>query len=185
MLLSGDEAGRTQQGNNNAYCQDNDISWMHWDQVDNDLLAFTQKLIHLRLAHPAFCRRRWFRGQPVEDTVVEDIAWFLPEGTEMTQENWDTGFARSLAIYLNGLGLRSTGPEGEKITDDSFYIMLNAHHEPLDFQLPAEAYGDKWEVVLDTASDAGQGDTHSYPAGSIMKIGGRSVVVLIFKEAKG
>jgi len=176
MLLAGDEAGRTQQGNNNAYCQDNEISWLHWDQLDHELLDYTQKLIRLRLEHPAFRRRRWFRGQPVAGSKVEDIAWFQPEGQEMTEENWDTGFAKSLAVYLNGLALRAVDPKGQKIQDDSFYIIFNAHHEPLTFVLPPADYGAQWEVVLDTGllEEAGK----HFKAGEEVKAAELSVIVL-------
>jgi len=180
MLLAGDEAGRTQQGNNNAYCQDNEISWLHWDKLDHQLLQYAQKLISLRRQHPAFCRRRWFRGQPVEGSGVEDIAWFLPEGSQMSDENWDTGFAKSLAVYLNGMALRAIGPKGEKITDNSFYILFNAYQEPLDFRLPGPEYGKAWQLVLDTSlPDAPQ---KRYKAGSTIKAGGLSVVLLMHLE---
>ncbi len=179
MLLAGDEAGRTQQGNNNAYCQDNEISWMHWDKLDLPLLNFTRNLIRLWREHPAFRRLRWFRGQPVEGTEVEDIAWFLPEGTQMSEENWETGFAKSLAVYLNGLALRAVGPKGEKIEDDSFYILFNAHHEPLSFILPPEAYGHDWQLILDTSQQ--QTGKHFKP-GSKVKVEGLSVVVLQHKN---
>ncbi|SEM06058.1 glycogen operon protein [Chitinophaga rupis] len=182
MIVAGDEAGRTQQGNNNAYCQDNEISWLHWDQLDQSLLNYTKKLIHLRLKHPAFCRRRWFRGQPVEGSGVEDIGWFLPEGAEMSDEHWDTDFARSLAVYLNGRGLRTIGPKGEKIVDDSFYIMLNAHHEPLSFTLPAASYGAEWHILLDTGQPEKEEGKQVFKAQSTMEIGGRSIVVLMHEE---
>ncbi len=126
MLLAGDEAGRTQQGNNNAYCQDNEVSWLNWAGIDEELLAFTKKMIALRRQRPVFCRKRWFRGEPVESVGVEDIAWFLPEGTPMSEEHWDTDFARSLGVYLSGLSLRTRDEKGNKILDDSFYIIFNA-----------------------------------------------------------
>lgn len=176
MLLSGDEAGRTQQGNNNAYCQDNEISWLHWDKMDHELLDYTKKLIHLRLQHPAFRRKRWFRGQPVEDLKVEDIAWFQPEGNEMTEENWDTGFAKSLAIYLNGLALRAVDPQGQKISDDSFYLIFNAHHEPITFVLPPEDYGKQWEPVLDSSMQHKAG--RHLKAREKIKVAELSVIVL-------
>jgi len=176
MLVAGDEAGRTQQGNNNAYCQDNEISWLHWDQLDHELLDYTQRLIRLRLEHPAFRRRRWFRGQAVAGSKVEDIAWFQPEGQEMTEENWDTGFAKSLAVYLNGLALRAVDPKGQKIQDDSFYIIFNAHHEPITFMLPPADYGKQWEQVLDTGK---QEETSKYfKAGEQVNAAELSIIVL-------
>jgi glycogen operon protein len=183
MLLAGDEAGRTQQGNNNAYCQDNEISWLHWDQLDHELLHYTQKLIRLRLQHPAFRRRRWFRGQPVADSKVEDIAWFRPEGQEMTEENWDTGFAKSLAVYLNGLALRAVDPKGQKILDDSFYIIFNAHHEPITFMLPPADYGKQWETVLNTAAQ--EETVKHFKAGGQVNAAELSIIVLRHENPKG
>jgi isoamylase len=181
MLLAGDEAGRTQQGNNNAYCQDNDISWMNWNNMDRELIDFTRKVIALRQQHPAFCRKRWFRGQPVESVGVEDIAWFLPEGNQMSEENWDTDFARSLGVYLNGLSLRANSPKGEKILDDSFYIIFNAHHDELPFILPPENYGNEWKVVLNTASNE---EGQLYKAATPVTAAGRSVILLMKEEIK-
>jgi isoamylase len=153
MLVAGDEFGRTQQGNNNAYCQDNEISWLNWAEADHDLLAFTRELIQLRKDHPAFRRRRWFQGQPVKGKGLEDIAWFLPEGTEMEDENWNHDFARSLGVFLNGKGLHSVGPEGEHIIDDDFYVIFNAHHEALEYQIPEKLLGQNWKVILDTGHE--------------------------------
>jgi isoamylase len=153
MLVAGDEFGRTQQGNNNAYCQDNEISWLNWAEADHDLLAFTRELIQLRKDHPAFRRRRWFQGQPVKGKGLEDIAWFLPEGTEMEDENWNHDFARSLGVFLNGKGLHSVGPEGEHIVDDDFYVIFNAHHEALEYKIPEKLLGQNWKVILDTGHE--------------------------------
>lgn len=153
MLVAGDEFGRTQQGNNNAYCQDNEISWLNWDALDNDLLEFTRRLIHFRKEHPAFRRRKWFQGQPIKGKGLEDIAWFLPEGDEMSDENWNHDFAKSLGVFLNGKGLHHVGPQGEQIVDDNFYIIFNAHHEPLDYVVPQKIYSKQWTKVLDTADD--------------------------------
>ncbi|HEY4651937.1 MAG TPA: glycogen debranching protein GlgX [Pontibacter sp.] len=117
MLVAGDEISRTQQGNNNAYCQDNEISWLNWEKADKELLEFTRKLIALRRKHQVFCRRRWFQGMPIKGLGVEDIAWFLPEGAEMTDEHWSHDFAKSLAVYLNGHGLRSVGQPAATVSD--------------------------------------------------------------------
>lgn len=181
MLLAGDEAGRTQQGNNNAYCQDNEVSWLNWAGIDEELLAFAKKMIALRRQHPVFCRKRWFRGEPVESVGVEDIAWFLPEGTPMSEEHWDTDFARSLGVYLNGLSLRTRDEKGNKILDDSFYIIFNAHHDELGFQLPPAAYGDRWKMVVNTATNE-EGD--EYTAGSQLMAAGRSLILLMKEEDK-
>jgi len=181
MLLAGDELGRTQQGNNNAYCQDNEISWLNWQQMDNDLVEFTKRVIRLRREHPVFSRKRWFKGQPIEGHGIEDIAWFLPEGSHMEEEHWDTDFARSLAVYLNGLCLRTRDNKGKQIFDDSFYLIFNAHDSELEFKLPPKQYGDKWQVVLNTAVDD---DNSIYEAEGTIKATGRSLIVLMKEENK-
>ncbi len=161
MVLGGDEIGRTQQGNNNAYCQDNDISWYDWDRVDEPLLAFTQALIAVRKAHPAFRRRRWFQGRPIRGTV--DIGWYRPDGQEMDDADWESGFARSVALFLNGEAIPGRDERGRTISDDWFFVALNAHDEPIDWTLPAHGVR-RWEVLLDTA-EAASGPTAN-PAGA-------------------
>ena len=153
MLVAGDEFSRTQHGNNNAYCQDNEISWLDWQGKDNELLEYTKKLIRLRKEHPIFCRRRWFQGLPIKGKNVTDIAWFLPEGEEMEDYHWEESYAKSLAVFLYGQGIRSKGSKGEVVKDDSFYLMFNAHHETLPFKLPDERWGKKWIRILDTNQD--------------------------------
>jgi glycogen operon protein len=179
MLVAGDEISRTQNGNNNPYCQDNEISWINWEKADKKLLDFTRKLIHLRKNHPVFCRRRWFKGQPIRGVGLEDIAWFLPDGKEMGEENWNHDFAKSLGVYLNGYGLRSSGPKGEKIIDDNFYIIFNAHSEPLSYKLPSERYGKEWIKILDTCEDfiSEEGD-EKYEMDEVIKVEGRSIILL-------
>jgi glycogen operon protein len=179
MLVSGDELGKSQSGNNNAYCQDNEISWINWQAEDKDLLSFTQKLIHFQHAHPVFCRRRWFKGRPIQGSGVEDIAWFLPDGNSMNEENWNHDFAKSLGIFLNGKAIPSDGPKGEPITDNNFYIVFNAYEEELPYVLPSEEFGSAWIKVIDTHENffeekGGQ----SFAPGDIIKVQGRSVVVL-------
>ncbi len=178
MIVAGDELGKTQRGNNNAYCQDNEISWIDWQGADEDLLLFTKKIIHFSKRHPVFCRRSWFKGQPIRGTGLEDIAWFLPNGTEMSEENWKQDFAKSLAVFLNGQGIRSTGPTGEKITDESFYVIFNAFHESLMYVLPTEKFGNRWMKVLDTHNNYLEETGEEYQAGHAVKVEGRSVVVL-------
>jgi isoamylase len=152
MLLGGDEAGRTQRGNNNAYCQDNEISWYDWTTADQSLLAFTQRLLRFRHRHPVFCRRRWFQGRAIHGSRVSDIGWFTRAGTEMSDEDWQAGFAKSLGVFLNGRSIASPNERGEQVVDDSFYVMFNAHHEPLDFTLPESKWGERWAEVLDTSA---------------------------------
>jgi len=176
MLVAGDEFGRTQHGNNNAYCQDNEISWLNWAEADERLLTFTKRLIALRKKHPVFRRRKWFRGKPVKGKGPEDIAWYLPEGGDMEDHNWDHDFARSLGIYLNGLGLHSVDAKGVSIKDDNFYLMFNAHHEPLDFKLPQILAKKNWEIVLDTNND--NIFEESLNNSESILVAGRAVVVL-------
>lgn len=182
MLLAGDELGRTQQGNNNAYCQDNEISWINWENADHKLMDFTRKLIEFWRSHPAFCRRKWFQGQPIKGVGIEDISWFLPDGTEMSDEHWNATFAKSLGVYLNGKGIHTISPTGEHILDDSFYVIFNAHHEPLDYKIPPERYGKKWSKVLDTYSGE-IGGSQVYKPGDKVKVEGRSIILLLNPKA--
>ncbi|WDF54030.1 glycogen debranching protein GlgX [Mucilaginibacter sp. KACC 22063] len=177
MLVMGDEISRTQQGNNNAYCQDNEISWVDWEKADTDLLDFTRKLIKLRKEHPSFGRRRWFKGEPVKPGEVEDIAWFLPEGEQMSEENWGHDFAKSLGVFINGRALRTRHRDGTNVIDDNFYVIFNAHHEPLEYKLPSSDYAKDWQVVLDTCGNYIK-DTDKYNSGDTIKVDGRSVVAL-------
>lgn len=181
MLLAGDEMGRTQQGNNNAYCQDNEISWINWEQADRELLEFTRQLIRLRREHPVFCRHRWFHGEAEAEPGNEDIAWFLPEGKQMTENHWQHDFARSLGVFLNGNGLHTRGPTGEAVVDDHFYVIFNAHHGTLNYLLPPPEYGTKWVRILDTAAGY-QVKGKTYQAGEPIRVRGRSVILLQHKE---
>ncbi|WP_462317978.1 glycogen debranching protein GlgX [Marinilabilia sp.] len=180
MLVAGDELGRTQQGNNNAYCQDNEISWIDWENKDEDLLAFTSKLIHFRKNHPVFCRKKWFKYQPIKGKGVTDIEWFTIEGEEMSDEHWSSSFAKSLGIFLYGHGIRTVSDTGDPIVDDSFYIMINSYHESLPFRLPDPKWGKKWQKVMDsfdaTFNDEDQGETIN--AEEEIEVQGRSVVLL-------
>jgi isoamylase len=177
MIVAGDEVSRSQNGNNNAYCQDNEISWLNWKAADKDLLRFTRQLIQTRKDHPTFCRRRWFQGEKIKGAGVNDIAWFLPDGSEMNEEHWVSYFAKSLAVFLDGRGIHSPDPFGEKILDDSFYVIFNAHHEPLDFKLPDEKHGKLWEKIIDTSFNEIE-ETETYSSGSVIKAEGRSIVLL-------
>jgi isoamylase len=178
MLLGGDEIGRSQNGNNNGYCQDNEISWFDWESADKDLLEFTRKLIQLRKQHPVFHRRRWFQGRPIHGAQVTDIGWFTPDGSEMTQEDWNGGFAKALGIFLNGEGIQSPDSRGERVIDESFYVLFNAHHEPLQFTLPKRDWGDEWLVVLDTARSTPETEEQRQKAGQEVPVESRSLKVL-------
>lgn len=178
MLTAGDEISRTQQGNNNAYCQDNEISWIDWKNADHELLEFTKKVIHLRKEHASFCRRRWFKGVDTKGPI-EDIAWFLPEGAQMDDEHWNHDFAKSMAVFINGEDLRMHDIKGKKIVDDRFYVIFNAHYEPIEYQLPPADYAQEWHKVLDTAKDD-LSDKEVCKAGETIKVLGRTVVVLTY-----
>ncbi len=151
MLLGGDESGHTQQGNNNAYCQDSPLSWMDWEHADNDLLEFTRRLILFRQAHPVFRRRRWFQGQPIHGADQDDIAWFHPEGEQASEALWQEETVQSLGIFINGEKFPNPNARGEPVTDDSFYLIFNPHFEAVDFILPSSRWGLRWQKVLDTA----------------------------------
>ena len=178
MLLAGDEISRTQRGNNNSYCQDNDISWIDWANADQELLEFTSKLIHLRKEHAVFSRKNWFKGKAVKANGIEDIAWFLPGGALMTEENWKEGAAKSVAIYLNGKGLNTVREDGSKITDDNFYVIFNAHTEVVKYQLPDKKYSKKWRLLIDTGSAAGVASAGDFNPADQVPVGGRSVILL-------
>ncbi|MBS3941631.1 MAG: glycogen debranching protein GlgX [Actinobacteria bacterium] len=179
MLLGGDEIGRSQRGNNNGYCQDNEISWFDWESADEDLLAFTKGLIALRKDHPVFRRRRWFQGRPLRGEEIDDIGWLRPDGTEMDDQDWDASYAKSLQVFLNGNGIASPDPRGQHVVDDSFLILFNAGDETIEFTLPPEAWGAEWRVVVDTAVDAlpASGEL-VVPAAGTRKVVDRGIVVL-------
>jgi glycogen operon protein len=178
MLLGGDEMGRSQGGNNNAYCQDNEVSWFDWDTKDERLLEFTQWVIRFRKEHPSFRRRRFFQGRAVHGSDVHDIAWFRPDGTEMSEEDWNKGFAKSLGVFLNGEAIPSPGPRGERVTDDTFYLVFNAHYGRLHFTLPAERWGSRWTKLLDTNEpEQGERKRH-YRADEKIRVEGRALVLM-------
>lgn len=177
MLLAGDEQGHTQHGNNNAYCQDNEISWLDWDNADKELIEFTCRLIDFRKSHPVFSRKNWFKGKPVRKAGLTDIAWFKPDGSEMTEDDWTNGFAKSLGIFLYGDGLRTVDQDNKPIVDDSFYLIFNAHFEAIEFKLPSEKYGKKWKKVFDTC-DGQLEEQKDLKPGEIIKAGERSFILL-------
>jgi glycogen operon protein len=153
MLLAGDETGRTQRGNNNAYCQDNEISWMSWNREseDRELLSFVSQLIKFRKSHPSFRRRSFFQGPRVKGTGVKDIVWLTPDGREMTDEEWRQSDARCLGLYLQGDATNEDDDRGRPVIDDDFIVLLNSHHEAIPFLLPRLGERDAWQAVLDTA----------------------------------
>jgi isoamylase len=177
MLLGGDEAGRTQHGNNNAYCQDNEISWYDWDHIDQDLLDFTRRLIALRREHPVLRRRRWFQGHSIRGSV--DLGWFKPDGSEMGDDDWDEGAALSVGIFLNGDAITDRDRRGQRVTDGSFLLLFNAHAEPVDWTLPKQ-WGQWWELVTETAESGRDGEI--LESSATIGVGGRSVVVLQHRD---
>jgi glycogen operon protein len=179
MLLGGDEIGRTQGGNNNGYCQDNEVSWFHWDDAeDSPMLAFAEQLSQLRRDHPVFRRRRWFQGRPIHGSDVSDIAWFKPDGGQMSEDDWAEGHAKSIAVFLNGEAIPTPDPRGEKVEDDSFFVLFNGHFEPLAFRFPEGRWGDRWEVIVDTAAPLVDPGERVAKAGQELDVEARSVVVL-------
>ena len=181
MLLAGDELGRTQEGNNNAYCQDSELSWVNWDLAGSQaaLLDFARDLAVLRREHPVFRRRRFFRGRPDGGDGLADIAWLTPSGQEMTDRDWSTPYARAMMVFLNGDAITEPGPRGEPVRDDSFLILLSAHHEPLTFTLPAARFGRRWAVTLDSAAGrVGEAGGAEHRAGGQIVLASHSMMAL-------
>jgi isoamylase len=158
MLLGGDEFGRTQSGNNNAWCQDNELSWFRWGEAEDDLLEFTRRLIQLRKDHPVFRRARHLTGRDERGSGLPDVWWFRPDGRRMTQRDWQRGDAYTLGVFLNGREIPSLTPNGEEIVDDSFLLLFNAHHEAVTFSLPTRRFGVRWIVELCTAELPADGE---------------------------
>jgi isoamylase len=180
MLLHGDELGRSQGGNNNGYCQDSPLTWIDWENADEGLLAFTKAVTKLRAEHPTFRRRRFFHGRAVRrghGDPVPDIDWLTPSGEQMNDDDWDVGYAKSLAVYLNGLGIRETDERGEYVKDDHFYLAFNASDESIEFCLPSDDYAQSWKRVLDTA-EMNEVEPVELKPGEKVTVQGRSIVVL-------
>jgi len=177
MILHGDELGRTQHGNNNAYAQDSPLTWINWDAADTGLVDFVAQLARLRAGHPVFRRRRFFDGRPVErgdDGALPDIAWLRPDAAAMTGADWDSGFGRSIGVFLNGDGLPECDDRGRPVVDDSFLMLFNAGDDPVDFTLPDSGYAETWVVEIHT--DGVSADT--FTAGNVVVLAARSTLVL-------
>ncbi|AKK09180.1 glycogen debranching protein GlgX [Corynebacterium testudinoris] len=158
MISHGDEMARTQDGNNNVYCQDNELAWMNWEQLEDNstLHAFTKRLLNIRRRHAVFRRRRFLAGGPLGANVRDrDIAWLVPSGKLMTQDDWDFAFGKALMVYLNGEAITEPDERGQKIVDDSFILMFNAHYEEIEFTLPPRSLGVRWQLLVDTTEDIG------------------------------
>ncbi|HEY3148207.1 MAG TPA: glycogen debranching enzyme GlgX, partial [Dongiaceae bacterium] len=186
MISGGDEIGRTQRGDNNAYCQDNEISWYEWklSKQNRDLLDFVQHLLQMRREHPVFRRRLFFQGRHIRGSEVKDIAWFRPDGQEMTDDDWNAGYARSLGMRLAGDAMEEKDEKGRQISDDTMLILLNASHEPLSFTLPAHKRGVRWELLLDTVSP-NNGKQVTLKGGERYDLEPRSLSVLRLRTKSG
>jgi glycogen operon protein len=180
MYLGGDEMGRTQHGNNNAYCQDNEISWLDWSLRDENLalLGWTRRLMDFRARHPAFRRRNWFQGRAIYGDEITDVGWFDPAGEPMTAEQWNEGFAKSVALYLNGDELGMRGPQGQQVTDDSFLLLFNASEVSIPFTVPTGHFGNEWASALDTNDPSHEEGSVVTKAGGEIQLAPRSLVVL-------
>ena len=179
MIVAGDEIGRTQNGNNNAYCQDNALSWVDWnlDTAREHLLEFTRRMLRLRRDHPAFRRRHFFQDRAIQDSASSDIAWLKPDGTAMTVEEWNHDFARCLGVYLGGDLVRETDARGNQVRDDSFLVLFNAHHDAIEFRLPDyDAAG--WLVLVDTDRDEGLLPDGTFQPHGTYQLAGRSLALL-------
>ncbi|MGP6172848.1 glycogen debranching protein GlgX [Corynebacterium sp. A21] len=182
MISHGDEIGRTQGGNNNVYCHDSELAWMDWEQLDKNaaLHGFAKRLLNIRKRHPVFRRRRFLAGGPLgADVRDRDIAWLVPSGKLMTQSDWDFAFGKSLMVYFNGDAITEPDSRGEKIKDDSFILMFNAHHEPIAFTLPPTYFGQKWQLIVDTTEDSGYPlEAEVIDAGGTIEVPARASMVL-------
>jgi glycogen operon protein len=186
MLLAGDEIGRTQAGNNNAYCQDNEISWVDWSRAagERDLLAFTQKLARLRRRHPVFRRRRFFTGAypgagDGTGAGTVDIAWLTPSGDEMTESDWRASYAKSVAVFLNGSAITERDPRGDRVTDRKFLLLFNAGADPITFTIPEASLGTDWEIVIDTDTPRGDPkDAIGFLPKTKVEVSGHAIIVL-------
>ncbi len=182
MIAHGDEFGRTQNGNNNVYCQDNEVAWMDWDKLEENpsLHGFTKRLIGIRHRHPVFRRERFLAGGPLGSDVRDrDIAWLVPDGRLMTQDDWDNDFGKSVMIYLNGQAITEVNARGEEIQDDSFLMIFNAHSGPITFTLPKKELGQSWKLIVDTANKDGfPSEETIIKASGTINVPGRTSMVL-------
>jgi isoamylase len=181
MILGGDEMERSQGGNNNAYCQDNEISWFNWalQQEQEQLLDFTRELVYFRRQHPVFRRRKWFQGRAIHGSGVSDIGWFNPDGHEMSDEQWEVGYSKAIGVFLDGSQIPSPGPQGQRISDDSFLLFFNAHYDLIEFALPAALQEREWQMILDTKEPGFVQDGHIFTGDQLVPVIERSLVLLL------
>jgi glycogen operon protein len=186
MLLAGDDIGHTQQGNNNAYCQDSEISWLDWDpeHIDGELLRFVQRMIALRKDHPVFRRRNFFQGRRIRGAGIQDIAWLHPDGLEMTDSEWNQEFARCLGVELSGQAVDEVDERGRQVHDDNFLLLLNAHHEEIPFVVPAPPSNYGWVAIVDTSCQTSNHPDSFYPTGMSYPLKPRSLALLVERPAE-
>ncbi|MFJ6737894.1 glycogen debranching protein GlgX [Streptomyces sp. NPDC091279] len=188
MLCHGDELGRTQGGNNNAYCQDNEVSWIDWSAAGDHraLTDFTAHLIGLRAAHPVLRRRRYFRGETPTHAgqPLPDLVWLAPDAREMTEDDWERPDAHSVGVFLNGDAIAEPDPQGRPVVDDSFLLLLNSYWEPVEFTLPDARYGERWTTLVDTAEERNAPDESEHKAAGTLTVDARSLVLLT-RPARG
>jgi isoamylase len=187
MMYAGDEMGHTQMGNNNAYCQDNPISWLGWDlqSQDRELLSFVQRVINLRKRHPVFRRRRFFQGRPIKGANVKDVLWLNLGGNEMSEDEWRDPSLHCLGMFLSGQGLDETDERGRNLSDENFLVLFNAYHEDMEFTLPAFRVGARWTAWMDTSREGGLRNVENYDAGATYSLQARSMVVLMERRGNG
>jgi isoamylase len=187
MMLAGDEMGHTQNGNNNAYCQDNELSWLNWNlsPQDREFLAFVQRMINLRKRHPVFRRRHFFQGRPIKGADVKDVLWLSPPGNEMTEEEWRDSSVHSLGMFLSGQGLDETDERGRKVSDTDFLVLLNPHYEDVAFTLPAFRPTSRWMAWMDTSRENGLRPADTYDSAATYPLQARSMVVLMERRGNG
>jgi glycogen operon protein len=180
MLAAGDEMGCTQAGNNNAYCQDNDLSWLDWhlDSAKLALFQFVARVIALRRRHPVFRRRKFFHGGPVDENGNRDLLWLVPDGVESTADEWTKDYARCLGVYLSGEALTEVDEYGLPVRDANFLVLFNAHHDAIGFQIPEPGAGARWIAEIDTAFGTGVPQVVEVPGGARYPLQGRSLVLL-------
>jgi isoamylase len=178
MLLAGDELGHTQQGNNNTFCQDNELTWLDWENIDHDLLEFTRRVFAICRSHPVFTRRGWFQGRPIHGAEVSDIAWLTPAGQRMEEAHWHDDDARTLAVFLFGRGIAMAGPRGERIEDDSFLWLFNASPDPVSFTLPGPEWAPAWVRCLDTTEPVPEPSDETIAPGAQVEVAARALVLL-------
>ena len=184
MFLAGDEVGRTQNGNNNAYCQDNEISWINWDQLgtERELVSLVRKVIALRQHHPVFRRRNFFQGRAIKGAGIKDILWLRPDGREMDDQEWNQEHARTLGLFLSGSAVDEIDERGQLITDENFVLLMNAHHEEVPFSLPSVASGMIWITLIDSSCESARSPSTAHDAMTTYPLQPRSMVVLVERQ---